>query len=254
MPVTQTSSVSEEEVIVALKSLRPSSAGGVDGLRPGHLKDLVAHQTAETGRRLMKALANLCLKLLRGQIPQHARDLLFAANLTALRKKDGGIRPIAVGNVFRRLASKIAAKRIIPELRRQLSPVQHGDGVSGWCEVAAHAVRAFVQSPVVPGNNVLVKLDMKNAFNTERLDNFLEVCSSRGPSILRLAPTAYATSRNLVIGNETILSKTGVQQGDQIGPVLFAIAVDEIARSVRSPINIWYLADATIGGPVEIFV
>ena len=54
-----------------------------------------------------------------------------------------------------------------------------------------------------------------------------------------------------MIGNETILSETGVQQGDPPGPVLFALAVDEIARSVRSPINIWYLDDATIGGPAE---
>ena len=79
-PVTKTSSVSEEEVIVALKSFRPSSAGGVDGLRPGHLKDLVAPQTAEAGRCLKKALANLCSKLL-GQIPKHARDLLFCGKL-----------------------------------------------------------------------------------------------------------------------------------------------------------------------------
>ena len=73
---------------------------------------------------LMKAIANLCSKLLRGQIPQHNRDLPFAANLTALRKKDGGIRTIADGDVFPRLASKIAAKRVIPALRRQLPPVQ----------------------------------------------------------------------------------------------------------------------------------
>ena len=130
-PVSQTSSVSEEEVMVALKSFPPNSAVGVDGLRPGHLKDLVAPQTAEAGRRLLNALANLCSKLLRGQIPKHARDFLFAANLTALRKKDGGIRPIAVGNVFRRLASKIAAEHVMPRLRRQLPPVQLGVGVSG---------------------------------------------------------------------------------------------------------------------------
>ena len=54
-----------------------------------------------------------------------------------------------------------------------------------------------------------------------------------------------------MIGNETILSETGIQQGDPLGPVLFALAVDEIARSVRSPINIWYLDDATTGGPVK---
>ena len=85
----------------------------------------------------MNDVANICSKLLRGQIPKHARDLLFAANLTALRKKDGGIRPIAAGNVFCRLASKIAANRVIPELRRQLPPVQLVDGVRGGCEAAA---------------------------------------------------------------------------------------------------------------------
>ena len=106
--------------MVALKSIRPSSAGGVDGLLPGHLKELFTPQTVEAGRRLLKALANLCSKLIRGQIPKHTCDLLFAANLTALRKKDGGIRPIAVGKVYRRLASMISAKRIMPELRRQL--------------------------------------------------------------------------------------------------------------------------------------
>ena len=47
-PVSQTLSVFEEEVTVALKAFRSNSAGGVDGLQPWHLKDLVAPQTAET--------------------------------------------------------------------------------------------------------------------------------------------------------------------------------------------------------------
>ena len=54
-----------------------------------------------------------------------------------------------------------------------------------------------------------------------------------------------------MIGNETILSETGVQHGDPLGPILNALAADKITRSVRSPINIWYLDDATIGSPVE---
>ena len=98
---------------------------------------------------------------------------------------------------------------------------------------------------------MLVELDMKSAFNTVRRDHFLEVCSTRAPSILRLASTAYATSSHPVIGNETIFSETGVHKGDSIGPVLLALAVDEIAKRVRSTINIWYMDDITIGGPVE---
>ena len=54
-----------------------------------------------------------------------------------------------------------------------------------------------------------------------------------------------------MIRNERILSEIGVQQGDPLGPVLFALAIDEIALCVRSPFNIWHLDDATIGGPVE---
>ena len=107
---------------------------------------MVAPQTAEAGRRLLKALANLCSKYLRGHLPQHAREFPFAANLTTLRKKDGGIRPIAFGNAFRRLASKIAAIRVIPERWRQLPPVQLGFGVSGGAR-QQHTLSALSSSP-----------------------------------------------------------------------------------------------------------
>ena len=61
---SHTSSVSEEEAMVTMKVFHPSSAGGIDGQQPWHLKELVAPQTAEAGRRLLKAIANLCSKLL----------------------------------------------------------------------------------------------------------------------------------------------------------------------------------------------
>ena len=54
-----------------------------------------------------------------------------------------------------------------------------------------------------------------------------------------------------MIGNEHTLSETGVHQGHPLGSVLFALVVDEVARSVRSSISIWYLDDVTIGGQLE---
>ena len=42
-------------------------------------------------------------------------------------------------------------------------------------------------------------------------------------------------------------SETGIQQGDPIGPALFALSVDEAARGVQSEFNVWYLDDATLG-------
>ena len=146
LPVSQTSSVSEEEVIFALKSFSPSSACGVDGLRQGHLKDLVAPRTAEAGRSLSRPLSIFVKNSYEVKYLNTPATFFLAANLTALRKKNGGIRPIAVGNVFHRLASKIAAKRVIPELRRQLPPVQLGAGVSGGARLQ-HKLSALSSKP-----------------------------------------------------------------------------------------------------------
>ena len=46
-------------------------------------------------------------------------------------------------------------------------------------------------------------------------------------------------------------SSTVVQQGDPIDPLLFALAVDQIASGVESELNVWHLVDATIGASPE---
>ena len=45
-----------------------------------------------------------------------------------------------------------------------------------------------------------------------------------------------------------IWSDSGVQQGDPLDPLLFSIAIHDIASSMKSNINVWYLDDATIAG------
>lgn len=75
--------ISKEAMVAALKSFSGSSSGGVDGLRPGHIKDLISAHTAEAGEHLKTSITALINTLLRAEIPQHARDLIFSANLTA---------------------------------------------------------------------------------------------------------------------------------------------------------------------------
>ena len=134
--------------------------------------------------------------------------LMFAANLTALRKKDGGIRPIAVGNTLHRLASKAACRSTIRSIAGDLAPVQLGVGVPGGCEAAAHAIRAVVEGSNRVGTSngyILVKLDMKNAFNTIRRDHLLETCLLRVPSLYPLAHLAYAEPSSLIISDHLIM-------------------------------------------------
>ena len=51
---------------------------------------------------------------------------LCAARLVALRKPLGGIRPIAVGEVFRRLVGKVLLRRNHTDIVKALAPMQVG--------------------------------------------------------------------------------------------------------------------------------
>ena len=116
-----------------------------------------------------------------GRLPVCVRDAFYFASLTALRKSDGGPRPIAVGSFYRRLATKVALRPLSSELGQQLRPVQLGYGSPGGCEAAVHASRQFLEN--LSDNEVLIKIDMRNAFNTVRRDRFLSTVRQRTPSL-----------------------------------------------------------------------
>ena len=92
----------------AICSFSGSSGCGVDDIRPIHLQGLIPNQAAEAGNRLIYSLTSLVNTFLIGQISDCARILFCPANLTALGKKYGCIRPIAVSNILQRIASKVA--------------------------------------------------------------------------------------------------------------------------------------------------
>ena len=92
---------------------------------------------------------------------------------------------------------------------------------------------------------------MKNAFNSVLRGHVLQTCLGRTPEIARLAFLAYSKSSSIIVFRHTITSLSGVKQGDPIGPLRFALAVDQIANGIQSEMNGWYLDDATIGGSPE---
>ena len=98
---------------------------------------------------------------------------------------------------------------------------------------------------------MLVKIDMANAFNTLRRDHFLRVERARLPGLYRHLWQAYSEPSCLLFGESIIPSSAGLQQGDPLGPLVFSLGVDEVSRSISSELNIWFLDDATIGGPAE---
>ena len=149
-----------------------------------------------------------------------------------MRKKDGGIRPIAVGSILRRLSVKVSSRPIVQVLGEKLRPVQLGVSTSGRCEAAAHAARRYAS--YCRHRTVLLKINMRNAFNSLRRDSFLSGARVRTPGLNSLLWQACSSPTRLFFGEKGFVSETGIQQGDPIQPALFALSVDEAARGVQS--------------------
>jgi len=158
--------VSEAEVLLAIRTFPAGSLGGPDGIRPQHILDLVACQ--ESGPALLTAITALVNSLLTGICNSAVAPILFGGQLMALEKKSGGIRPIAIGYTWRRIAAKCANAHATAVLAGYLQPLQLGVGTPGGCEAAVHATRRFVES--MPAGHCVVKLDFSNAFNSLHRD------------------------------------------------------------------------------------
>jgi len=236
-------SISKEDVIRAIRSFPRASSASFDGLRPRHLRDMVAVNIHE----LPDAILSFCEKVMFGELPSHILPLFYGATLTALRKPSGGVRPIACGMTLRRLSAKLLLARSSNALANKLQPKQLGYGVPGSCEAIVHAARAYVEHNH-DSVRLLVKLDFQNAFNTLRRDWILRQVENHAPDLLPMSCQAYGAPSLLIGDGIRLTSASGVQQGDPAGPALFCIALKELTDSLQSEMTAWYLDDGVIAG------
>ena len=239
-------------VLEGIRSFPPGSSGGPDRLKPQHLKDMTEDSLGEDAKNLLDALVLFFNEIVfKGKVPIEACSFFYGGNLIALSKKCGGIRPIAIGNTLRRLASKIAMSSIT-ELQKDLFwPHQLGVGVKLGGEIACHAIREFVTKPIME-DQLILKTDFSNAYNCLRRDTMLERVQKHAPTLYCMAWQAYSSPSNLIFGDEgTILSQSGIQQGDPMGSFLFALTTRDLMLSCKSPLNAWYLDDVVLGGQLQ---
>ena len=155
----QTFAATEEDNIRAIRSFPSGSSGGPDGLRPQHLRDLTSASAERGGKELIQALTSFTNQ----NVTLSVQPVLFGATLIALRKREGGLRPIAVGQTLRRMVAKCVSQHAIHTLGADLSLQQLGCGVPLGGKAAA---RQYLNN--MSPSHLLLKLDFKNAFNCLR--------------------------------------------------------------------------------------
>ena len=236
------------QVLQGVKGFPTGSAGGALGLRPDHLKAAVTHPTA----RALPALTHLVNAMARGAAPASVQPWLAGANLTALRKSEKEVRPIACGESLRRLVAKLLAARHRDEAKAVLlRSGQVGVAVRQGAE-AATAVTANYAARRRGQDACILKVDFTNAFNAVDRSAFLREVEQKFPGMLPWVAWCYASPSKLQFGKECVTSSCGVQQGDPLGPLLFSLAIAPVAEEVKQIKGIhgavWYLDDGVIMG------
>ena len=102
---------------------------------------------------------------------------------------------------------------------------------------------------------MIVKLDFRKAFNSvrraKRGDRLPAQVKKYIPEYFGFVSQMYRQSSHLIFGPHLLESACGVQQGDPLGPLLFCLVIKGLTERIKSTLNVWYLDDGTIGGPIS---
>ena len=233
------------------------AAPGPSGWTGAMLRPLLHDESCRRG------LATIFSLIMNGDIrTPHVRQTLRAARLIAVPKPTGGVRPIAVGELFCRVSCVFALKGV--DLAKVFDDgIQLGLGVKSGVERAVLTVQALLDEHIGDPQIIAISTDVRNAFNTVHRSSVMSalranpatrhLCSvfewsHGGPSELLV----YASDRTLV---HSIQSKEGVQQGHVLGSLGYDMAVHADYRAVQDAFHdkdtrlIAIHDDLTIVGP-----
>ncbi len=109
-------------MLSALKAFPRGTSPDRSKLLAQHLIDATVGNVSPDAQNCRDQLTILVNKLLSGKLYETIAPWLVDTPLIALRKKCGGVRPTAVGEVLRRLASRVCCTAVRPHLPAILLP------------------------------------------------------------------------------------------------------------------------------------
>ena len=183
------------------------------------------------------SLCHMITDLINGSLSEEVMKRVKRARLVAIPKPGNGIRPIAVGEVWLKLAEIVLLQRHEKQLVPLFAPYQFGVMIKSGCEHVVHKLN----EKYTEGCAILA-IDLRNAFNSPARDEIARaVFGFHGlRPFQRLFNAEYSSPSELLYygsnGNlgATLKSSAGVRQGSPLSTIMFCAFMQPILEIVAS--------------------
>eukprot|EP00971_Amphidinium_carterae_P207449 4115991-Amphidinium_carterae.1 len=218
-------------------------------LKSGTAFDALGWCTESMHQLLQAASAASCVRqlvetYLRGEMPSTATDLLNIALIIPLNKSEaGGIRPISIPTVFRKLAATVCILEYTTHICRYVGASQHGAGMSSGAAVMAERVDLLI---AMDPQRLFVQVDVANAFSSASRRSTLDALRDCAPELALSQQSWLCRPARAVVtqpdGSRVVIQTTnGIPQGDPLSSLAFACL---LRRATKEFLHQWRRSDS----------
>ena len=171
-------------------------------------------------------LFKLAEQVAQGRITPTVIEAIRMGRMTALRKANGGVRGIVVGDVVRRLVARTMAQQLGPQVESAMAPFQYALSTRGGSECVAYVIQGL--SELNPDSTVM-SIDGISAYDqisrAAMLDGLYTHCGGETIPFVRMfhgSPSTYVWEDAEGV-EHFILQGEGGEQADPLMPLLYSL-------------------------------
>jgi hypothetical protein len=230
-------------------AMRTRGSSGPSGMDADNMRKLLCSKKHKrASEELCEAIADMGKRIGTEYLDPGLLDTYINCREIALEKPTGGIRPIGIGEIIRRIIGKAIATHFSTDIVKAAGSQQTCAGHPGGIGAAIHAAADYFETDECEG---LLQIDARNAFNCLNRQSALHNIRCICPKIAIYLINTYRKSARLILGeNQEILSQEGTTQGDNLAMAFYALSVKRLIRALNDVdcLQEWFADDAAALG------
>ena len=219
-----------EVMLQNFRSSRRGAAAGPSGVTGAHLRVVLDSESDSDAFTAFARTLAVC------EVPHEIMKAIRLGRMTALRKPDGGVRCIVVGDFLRRLVARTLAQQFSKAVLEATAPFQFVLSTKAGIEAVTHALQALTS---LDEDGTVVSIDGVGAFDLISRNAMVSVLMAMGhgdtlwPFVRQFygQPSSYLWEDDCGITHD-IRQGEGGEQGDPPMPLLFSLGLHKSLTSV----------------------